>query len=324
MSSPRSRLRRLLWSRLLRRRNGKSRLSSSRSRRLPEEIYEEFLATATNRRNDKHLAALAEFDPSLRGQISELDMSRSQLTDQGTEYLSAFPNLEELKIDYSGITGGSTPLIGELRNLKHLSMAGTRIGEAGLAGIAGLTDLEYLNFGSTAAHDLSFEHLLGMKNLQVLAISDLRSLNGQGLAELAKRGVLTNLRELHASNTQIGNYGLEGLKHMPHLEVLILNSAGVNDIHTPLIGSRKELVRLSLERNKIGSDGVKPLAKLKNLELLNLAGCKSVKDEAFNYLKNLKNLKVLNVSGTGVTPGAVETLQEKFLPDTDIKYDKPR
>ncbi|MCA9073641.1 MAG: hypothetical protein KDA93_01310 [Planctomycetaceae bacterium] len=289
----------------------------------PEEIYEEFLAKEQAQRKDEDIAKLAEFDPSLRSQIQELDMSRSQMSDKGAAMLTAFPKVEDLNIDYTGVTSVGLAEVGKLTGLKHLSLAKTRINETALEGIDGLTDLEYLDISQTSSDDLSFQHLVGMKNLQVLRITDMPHLRGQGLAELANRGVLSNLRELYAPNTKIGNYGLEALEKLPHLQILNLNNAAVNDIHMPLIGSRRELVTLYLERNTISSQGVKSLAKLKNLETLSLANCKSVQDEAFNFIKNLKTLTLLNVSGTGVTPDAVKMLQEKFLPDTEIKYDKP-
>lgn len=287
----------------------------------PEQIYEEFLGIAQGLKKDEHLAQLAQFEPGLREQIVQLDMSGSQMSDRGTTYLKAFPNLEELKIDATGVTAAGLPEIGKLQNLKHLSMAGARVNESGMDGIKELSNLEYLNISHTAASDLSFQYLLDMKKLETLIITDMQHLQGQGLAELGRLGVLSNIRELHASNSPIGNYGLKALQKMPHLEILVLNNAAVNDVHMPIIGSRKELIRLSLERNSIGSDSLKHLSKLKNLEYLSLAGINTVQDEAFNHIKNLKSLKFLNVSGTGVSSKAASILQERFLPDTKISYD---
>ncbi len=286
----------------------------------PEMIYEEFLAKESRLRDNKDLKQLSQFEPELRAQIQDLNMADSQLTDEGAEYLTAFPELGQLNIGRTGISNVGLQKVGQVNGLKHLSMVGVRIGSDGLAAIAGLTDLEHLDLSGTSITDKSFEHLLGMTNLQVLAIGSIKQLQGQGIAELAKRGVLKNLRALIAPDTAIANYGVEGIKQMPALETLQLNRTGVTDQQMPLIASRGDLVTLYVESNPISNAGVKHLTKLKNLELLSLQGCKGVDRDAFNFIKNMKNLKTLNVSNTGVTEDAVVALKEKFLPDTVILF----
>jgi len=159
-----------------------------------------------------------------------------------------------------------------------------------------------------------------MKNLQVLRIADIKQLQGQGLAELGKRGVLSNLRELIAHNTRISNKGLVALKNMPNLEYLMLNSAGVSELQLPLIASRSNLVRLSMNGSAVGNNSMKLLVKLKNLEELSLQGCGALTDDAFVFLKKMKSLTRLNVNNTRVTEAGVQKLKEQFLPDTAIMF----
>ncbi len=286
----------------------------------PEMIYEEFLNMDQRLRSDKHIAQLAELEPEFRRQITELDLAGSNITDSGAEHFAEFPNLDTLIIDRTGISNGGMTYVGQLSGLVNLSMVGMRISTDGLKGIAGLTNLEYLDLSSTSINDLSFEHLLGMKNLQVLRIADIQQLQGQGLAELAKRGVLSNLRELVASNTHIGSDGLVALETMPHLEVLTLNNASISEIQLPHIANCGELVELYLNGSAIGNNSLKQLVKLGKLERLSLQGCSALTDDAFVFIKNMKSLTKLNVNNTRVTEAGVQKLKEQFLPDTAIMF----
>ncbi|MEZ6052025.1 MAG: hypothetical protein R3B91_13555 [Planctomycetaceae bacterium] len=286
----------------------------------PEMVYDAFVNMDPRLRSDQHLQEIAGLDAEFRRQITELDLAGSNITDNGAKHLVEFPQLQVLIIDRTGIRGPGMAEIGKLTGLVELSAQDTRIDTAGLQGIAGLTNLEYLDLTGTSINDLSFEHLLGMKNLQVLKIGNNQQLQGQGLAELGKRGVLTNLLELYAPNTYIGNEGLVALKGMPHLEVLYLGNASISEVQLPLISGCNELIVLNLDGAAVGNNSLKQLVKLNKLEELSLKGCSALTDDAFNHIKNLKSLTQLNVNNTQVSEQAVQTLKEKFLPDTTVLF----
>jgi len=122
-------------------------------------------------------------------------------------------------------------------------------------------------------------------------------LSGTGMTETAFSrfdSVGTNLEMLDLSRTQLGDDGVQHLRHLHELKTLHLAGTRVTD------------------------EGLRHLAELPSLEVLNLDHT-SVSDAGITRLAPLANLKELNVADTDVTDDGVRALA-RLLPRTKV-YD---
>ena len=94
---------------------------------------------------------------------------------------------------------------------------------------------------------------------------------------------------------------------------LDLRRSHVGDTDLPHIGQLSTLRRLHLEDNAISDAGLRALAKLTNLEYLNLYGNSGITDASVETLASLPSLKRLYVWGTQLTPAGVKALATKRL-----------
>lgn len=135
---------------------------------------------------------------------------------------------------------------------------------------------------------------------------------------------------------------LDLLSDLPHLRRLKFIGASIQDkdvvrlkglslakltfVDTPLSDdcldsvARLDLRELWLDHTQITDEGLKQLAPLKNLEVLNLIGT-AVSDDGLESLKQLPSLKHVMLQDTRVTQAAVAQL-ELDLPDARIDYSK--
>jgi len=81
-----------------------------------------------------------------------------------------------------------------------------------------------------------------------------------------------------------------------------------------IVQSARNLIELSLDfSNGITDRSVAVIADLKNLQILNLSGCRKITDESFNFLKEhqFPSIRRLNISSTSITDVTVECLMDK-------------
>lgn len=90
----------------------------------------------------------------------------------------------------------------------------------------------------------------------------------------------------------------------------------VTDDDLRLIASAKNLKNLLISDTKITDAGLKHLATMTKLEILDLSG-NEITDEKLSDLKPLRNLRSLYLRDTKVTPAGVATLR-KILPNLDV------
>ncbi len=170
-----------------------------------------------------------------------------------------------------------------------LVLSGSGITDTGLEELAGMKNLQVLWLSETQITDAGLVHLAGLKNLQRLALS-LTRITDAGLVHLAG---LKNLQGLNLSGTQITDAGLEKLAGMK-LKVLRIPDEAKTDL------------------------GLKHyLAAIEEPSYLDLGGWK-ITDAGLVHLAGMKNLQHLYLEGTGITDAGLEKLQ-KALPRCRIE-----
>jgi len=213
-------------------------------------------------------------------QLSELDLSGSQVTDAG---LAEIAGLSELKI--LGLPPAAT--------------------DVGLAKLRGITGLEELYVGQTQITGAGFERF----NFEALTtLNAARSpLTDRALAALKTASKLTRLilRE-----TRVTDDGLAHLAHLASLTYLDLRATVVGDAGLPHLADLKELQHLDLSytSQKITDAGVAHLAGLANLRSLWLSGSE-VTDACIDSLSAMEWLNEISLWKTQVTDNVFNKLK---------------
>jgi Leucine-rich repeat (LRR) protein len=298
--------------------SGPPPLSQTPAPRPPQQIVDEFLATQPRLRTSGQLEELLKLDAEFLQQITALDLSDSSFNDASVQLIPRFPALTRLDLSGTAVTNDGLTQVARIEGLQELVLNRVAVDGEGLKSLADQQQLRELSLVDTPISDPAFAHLQKMDGLEVLKVSGTRTLQGHGFDELVNGGVMRNLRELEASSTGFGYYGLRNLNKLTALEVLRVADAQISDQTLPGIGQCRNLRELDLRKNPVGDEGLKHVARLQQLESLWLAEC-GVTDTGLNHLRGLKSLKYVDLSGTLCTPGAVRQLKERHLSGARIR-----
>ena len=116
-------------------------------------------------------------DPDLAGLRSlgstkRLLLGRTQLTDDGVQWLRDAHQLQDLNLDGTAITDESLEVIGRLTQLEELDISGTRISNHGLRYLQDLQRLRVLWLSRTLVTDPCIDHLQALQGLRELHVED--------------------------------------------------------------------------------------------------------------------------------------------------------
>jgi len=100
-------------------------------------------------------------------------------------------------------------------------------------------------------------------------------------------------------------------KYAPYITWLNLGECRLKDSHIKFISKMKNLTRLSLQKNNLKTDALKPLLNLDHLEILNLHSTK-VNKEIFKLIDNSKSLKKVFLWNTLVTSKEINNQNQKY------------
>jgi Leucine-rich repeat (LRR) protein len=282
----------------------------------PEEILAAFLAKPADRRNDEDLEQLA-MSPDLLAAITELDLSGGSVSDYGARYLPLFPDLERVHLRSTRVTSEGIKHLAACTKLIAVTLDGLRlVDDIGVRELSALP-IQEMSLRSTSVTDGVFEILSEIEELRILHLDGNANLTGIPFRGLTEK--FSKLQVLTASNTQMG-YGLQQIGELNDLEVLNIGHAEVSDEVLQQLAQCRKLVELDLSNNLITLLGVPFLARLNDLQQLNLRGCSGINDEALNSLGRLENLRRLDISGTQCTLEGAQRLKER-LADTVIVFD---
>ena len=164
--------------------------------------------------------------------------------------------------------------VGKLTQLKKLDLHRNELTVDGLEELATLTNLEELNLSENVlggkAED--YEPLTKLTSLKTLNLS-MNQIDSGAIGILDKIAKLTNLEKLALSSNKFGEHDFAPLTNLVNLK------------------------ELNLSYNEIGSEAVgilDKIAKLTNLETLNLESCKiTITDDLLKSLFSLPNLREL-------------------------------
>nr|CCC49859.1 conserved hypothetical protein [Trypanosoma vivax Y486] len=132
--------------------------------------------------------------------------------------------------------------------------------------------LRFLNLKGCAATEDDLVGLAEVETLEVVCVSNMRNLRSLAPLALKKSGLTSNIREIDARCSSVGNEGLAALGSMHRLEVLNLNLTLVTDVS--FLSSSSSLVELYLAGTAVTSNGIVGLGFIPTLKVLDISRTK--------------------------------------------------
>lgn len=173
----------------------------------------------------------------------------------------------------------------EAASIQRLNAGSAELSDNDMAFLPALTGLEKLELGINAnITDAGLSNLKSLKKLRILSVAFCPQLTGSGFADLAD---LDNLVMLNISHNE--NVTDESLKHLQELESLQVVKAklmlGITDAGLKHLAQINDLRRLSFESKLVTNSGLNDLAKLANVEELDLRGCTGLTADGIKQLQ---------------------------------------
>lgn len=173
---------------------------------------------------DVFRSAGGKLRPDESGEIVEIDLSFSSVTDQQLELLSWFPKITEIDLTGTDIHDQSLGSVAKLHNLRAVKLKGTQISSEGLTKLTDLSELILIDASNTVVSDESLVSAREWSNLRYLSLND-TAVTDSGLGHLA---ALRSLRGLSLINTLVTEAGVGELKRSLPDCVIVAKSAQDN------------------------------------------------------------------------------------------------
>lgn len=274
-----------------------------------------YLAIGSERLTGSDLPLLADFN-SLETLSLDLPIS-----DEGLQNFPVLPSLKELSVWVKNIRGPGLVHLAKLPKLEYLMLGASfedkcKFNESGLAYLKDIPSLKKLYiFWQLPITDAGMAHVGNLARLEELDIAEL-PITDIGLAHLKSLSALKKL-DLGHKGSRITEKGLVYLKQMKSLESLTL-PAILTDAGLAEITEFDKLKHLCIG-GKISDTGLSHLAKLRDLEILDILDSKNVTDTGMSHIAKLTNLKELSLNCPKLTNeglaklSALKSLEKLYL-----------
>ncbi|KAL5152661.1 F-box/LRR-repeat protein 14 [Glycine soja] len=237
--------------------------------------------------------------------LSNLNLSRCNLSNDGCEKFSRLENLKVLNLGFNDITDACLAHLKGLTKLKSLNLDSCRIEDEGLVHLAGHQQLNCLELSDTGIGSNGLHHLSGLSNLEKINLS-FTFVNDSGLSKLCG---LSSLKSLNLDARQVTDTGLASLTSLTGLTELDLFGARITDFGTNYLKCFKNLRLLEICGGELTDDGVKNIKELSYLKSLNLSQNCNLTDTTLELISGLTDLISLNVSNSGITNAGLQHLK---------------
>jgi hypothetical protein len=165
-------------------------------------------------------------------------------TDDDLSYLRAFPNLNSVNLQQSGITDAGLRHLSGLDKVTRLCLTSTNITGAGLKHLIGMKSLDSLSLDNTDITDAGLEQIVRFENLQFLDLGN-TAISDRSLSSI---GQLKGLVNLFLEHTKVTDAGLRHLEKLPVLGQLELAGTKVTQLGKDRLA--KELPGLAIDFNE--------------------------------------------------------------------------
>lgn len=214
-----------------------------------------------------------------RTDYENLTLGREDIVGRGLVYIDA--PIKMLILSQTPIADQYIPLLKKHKTLESLDIAQTKISDRGAASLLLIPNLQSLHIGGGKITDQGLIYISQIKHLKNLHLVDVPDVTVKGLTTLSQAPHLEYLALSKVSSSQ----DLSWLRKLPHLKYLEIEDDGINDRgFEQLLGLH--IQSLGLKNNEaITDNGLKRLARLKDLRELNIEGSPLVTKETVVVLK---------------------------------------
>ena len=240
--------------------------------------------------------------------LTELDLSsNTNMTSGALKVLSELGKLQRLTLMFNKFNDISAQRLAKLQELRTLDLRGNmEAGDMALEVVADLPKLTGFKHRSTAVTDSGLEYLSRNQTLDSLLMQDF-GITDQSGPHLAKLGKLTQLEVFRCQG--FGSDGVLALKGMGLTRLTLRDLPITDDRGMEVFDDLPKLKRLYLhELSSVGDSGLKHLAALKSLELLDIWTVPQMTDATVDVIASLPHLKELSLRATGVTDATIDKL----------------
>ncbi|MEX2261169.1 MAG: hypothetical protein WD696_04420 [Bryobacteraceae bacterium] len=249
-------------------------------------------------------------------ELRKINLSHTKINDMGLAHLRPLRNVTELNCFYCEyITDGGISFLKQWEHLESLNVRGTEVTSRVFEHLSQMKKLKSLDVGFSRVNDDGFDALAGLEELEELHIGG-DKMSGLALPLLRLLPALKHLDVNGSQRTDSGRWGLmltdaniESISALTQLEVLNMGGAIVSDVGMTALKPLTILHTLDLSRMEITAKGLEPLAGLPKLRRLNLWGSTRIDDNAAQYLLGMKSLEILDLGDTSVTDALLDRLE---------------
>ena len=254
--------------------------------------------------NDVTVEMIAKSFPNL----TELDLSsNTNMTSSVVKIVSQMSQLQRLTLVQNQVNDIGAQRLSKLQALRALDLRGNmEAGDMALEVVAELPKLTGFKHRSTAVSDSGMEYLSRNQTLDSLLIQDF-NITDQSGPHLAKLGKLTQLEVFRCQG--FGSEGVLALKGMALTRLTLRDLPNVDDRAMEVFDYLPKLRKLYLhELHSVTDEGLKHLAALQALELLDIWSVDKMSDATVDLIVTLPHLKELTIRTTEVTDATVDKL----------------
>ena len=226
-------------------------------------------------------------------QLKALGLQRCNLlTNDGMKHLEHVPDLERLRLLYTCISNDGMDHFAKRKKLRLLDLRGAKVSNDGIAKLEGHPSLIDLKLRAVSIDDRSLPHIATIKQLRSLEAED-AAIVGTELGALA---ALEDLQKLNLLRTYVSEVEFEPLSVLTKLRDLRLRGTAVRaTVLNTLVASKDTLTYLDLTECPISDEelvAIEPFQALETLELWQT----NLGDAGLVHLGKLAQLKSLNIS----------------------------
>jgi serine/threonine protein kinase len=212
----------------------------------------------------------------------EADEQKVAVTDATLPQIQDLPLLR-LRVNFTGLTDKSIPILVKMHNLMSLEISGMKLTAADCRELKQLKKLNMLNAQDCGLTNEGFEALCEIKNLSQLSISGNKAITDEGLGKLP----LLPLIRLDLNSTAVDDRAAAMLANLPDVQDLGLSNTHITDKSWPYFEKMKSLRALDLGNTEVTDEALSNV-KMPALLKLRLDGCKKITAEGTH------NFAVLN------------------------------
>ncbi|MBB73083.1 MAG: hypothetical protein CMJ75_01075 [Planctomycetaceae bacterium] len=241
----------------------------------------------------------AEIHRNEKGQVTRIVANKTKVTDELLLRLPKLRHLEYLWLADSPISDQAMASLNRLPNLKNLFLQRTQVTGTGAEHLLGLSQLERLVLSECPVDDRGLAAVARLDSLKVLLLNDTR-VSDAGVRHI---GNMATLVDLDLSGTQVTNQAILTLSKLASLKSLRLHNTRLSGILKFPQTSSLRSFDISANTALTGLN----VEKIPSIRMLNLSKT-GISDETFRPRSALPELRDLNLSETAITGATLERL----------------